>query len=212
MHGTNGACTHAQTRTPSHRAQSSTPSARKRACGRVPGRNPRRQTLRVPAGRVRTACDRREGSPPQPVCAAECRARPHLGWPMERHQSHARLTCSLSSPIVCPPCACVQASWLHCARHDRTQFVTNKVKFVLETASWAAGGRGWEKGSTGGSDMRKGNTWTKKVCRLTTYVTSVAILFGGIALFIIGVYFVAVFTREVRHLSRAPWQPVCGCV
>jgi hypothetical protein len=86
------------------------------------------------------------------------------------------------------------------------------VKFVLETASWAAGGRGWEKGSTGGSDMRKGNTWTKKVCRLTTYVTSVAILFGGIALFIIGVYFVAVFTREVRHLSRAPWQPVCGCV
>ena len=47
-----------------------------------------------------------------------------------------------------------------------------------------------------------------QVCRLTTYVTSVAMLLSGVVLFIIGIYFVAVFTREVcsclSHPARAP--------
>ena len=53
----NGHCTHKHA-TPSHRAQSSIPLARKRACGRVRGRNPRRQIQRGVCG-SRGACAHR---------------------------------------------------------------------------------------------------------------------------------------------------------
>jgi hypothetical protein len=46
---------------------------------------------------------------------------------------------------------------------------------------------------------KKKKSFTKRVCRLTTYATSIMMFTGGLVLFIVGVYFVAVFQRELPH-------------
>ena len=81
----------------SHRARSSTPSARKRACGRVLHRQ---QCCRHCAGRPAPSYPWARGRVlaraalilnPRPAGSP---SRPHLGWPIERHHSQARLLCS----------------------------------------------------------------------------------------------------------------------
>jgi len=55
----------------------------------------------------------------------------------------------------------------------------------------------WSSGPSGG--RRQKRSFTKRVCRLTTYATALALCLGGVTLTIMGAYFVAVFARELPH-------------